>query len=76
MTDELVITLLVSSFAACCILHTIVVVGLLRDDLREGLLALLLPPLAPVLAWRRRRTWRALGWGALVVFYIVLRVAL
>ncbi len=76
MTDEFVLATLVLLFAVWCILHLLVAKGLARASRREALFALLLPPLAPVFAWRRGQTRRALSWGALALLYLVLRVVL
>ncbi|MCA9624331.1 MAG: hypothetical protein KC731_35155 [Myxococcales bacterium] len=74
MRDQVVLALLVLSFATLATTHVVIGVRLIwRERPRyRGLLALVVPPLAPVWAYRAR--WRVLAatWILAVVAYATL----
>ncbi len=62
---------LVLSFALLVTLHAAVVFGLARRRLVLGTIAgLLIPPVAPVWAFRCGMRWRSVAWGVAVVSYV------
>lgn len=72
MMPELKLGLMVGSFALFFTVHVIVVLGLFkRPQPLQGVLALVLPPVAPVFAWQRGTRIRAALWGVFAAVYIV-----
>ena len=81
MSPEIKIGLLVGSMALLLTVHAIVVLGLFAKSSThaggpghggrvEGLIGLVVPPLAPVFAWRRGTKIRAVVWGAFALLYL------
>lgn len=62
--------------AAVLVAHAAVLWQLRGSELdwRARLAALLVPPLAPVLAWRAGRRASPIAWALLVITYVVLRL--
>jgi hypothetical protein len=76
VTNVAVLAGLLLSFATCCTAHVIIAVRLARRRPRyRGLLALVVPPLAPV--WAHGQGWRLLAylWFAGVAGYALARAA-
>jgi hypothetical protein len=69
--DAVVSMGLVLSFAVLVTLHAAVLFGLARQRRFLGTVAgLLLPPVAPVWAFRCGMRWRSVAWGFAVVAYV------
>jgi hypothetical protein len=72
--DELVVGAMLLAFATGITAHGTLVVGLLgRAPRWRGLLALVVPPLAPYWGWTGLRG-RSVVWLAAAVGYVVLRI--
>lgn len=66
---------LAAAFGVLVVLHARVVVGLWRARLRwESVLSLMVPPLAPLLAWRAGHRRGAVLWLTGIALYAVARV--
>lgn len=65
--------------ATLIVLHLLVVWFAVRPGARAGAiprtLAVLVPPLAPVVAWRAGRRVAAVLWALVVIAYVAVRVA-
>ena len=81
MTVFIFLASLVGSMALLLTVHAIVVLGLFAKSSTpaggpghggrvEGLIGLVVPPLAPVFAWRRGTKIRAVVWGAFALLYL------
>lgn len=84
MSPEVKIGLLIGSLALLLTVHVIVVFGLFARpaivgsgphtsrsaSFGEAILGLVLPPLAPVFAWRRGTRIRAVLWGLFALLYV------
>lgn len=76
MTDVVLVAGVVLGFAILVTTHVLIAVGLARRQRgREALLAFVVVPLAPLLAWRERMPVRAALWAGAAVVYAALRVA-
>lgn len=72
MSDEVRLGVLVVSLAALLTVHVLVVLRLFgKPQPLHGVLALVLPPIAPVFAWQRGARVLAGLWGAFAALYIV-----
>jgi hypothetical protein len=70
--DEVVVALVVVTFAALLTVHVTLVYGIAkRASLGRAFVALVVPPLAPVWAVRRGMQARAGAWLLLLVLYVV-----
>lgn len=73
--DEIKLGLMLGACALLGAVHLVTVLGLFgKPEPKHGLLALVLPPAAPVLAWRRGSRVRAILWAAFAALYIVMFV--
>lgn len=72
MSDEIRLGLLVVSFAALLTVHVLVIIRLFgKPQPLHGVLALVLPPVAPVFAWQRGARLLAGLWSGFAALYIV-----
>jgi hypothetical protein len=74
--DAFLVFAIVASFAAFITAHVALAVGLVaRNPRARGLVALLVPPLAPYFGIREKMWARSILWGAALVAYVAARVA-
>ena len=74
--DAFLVFAIVASFAAFVTAHVALAVGLVaRNPRARGLVALLVPPLAPYFGIREKMWARSILWGAALVAYVAARVA-
>jgi hypothetical protein len=74
--DIAIVLTLTGAFAVLVTTHVVLVVSLLlRKPHWRGLLALLLPPLAPYWGMEERMRFRAALWVGALVIYVVAHVA-
>jgi len=72
MAPEIRLGLLIAALALWITTHVVVVLGLFRKPHPlQGVIGLVLFPLAPVFAWQRGTRVRAILWGAFAALYIV-----
>lgn len=72
MSAEIKLGLLLGSFALLCTVHLFTVIGLFaKPTPSQGLIALVVPPAAPLFAWQRGTRVRATLWGVFAALYIV-----
>ncbi len=73
--DELAAGALIGSFAAWGVVHVLLVARLLAERPRwRGVLAIVVPPLAPYWAARAGRRVRAAAWIVALVIWVAARV--
>ena len=72
MRDIVVVTLLLVSFAFVVTVHVAIALGLAKRRRWQALVALVLPPVAPYLAWREHMRKRAILWALGVLSYGVM----
>ena len=76
MRDAIVVAALIAAFAALVTAHVLIVGGLARRRPRaRALAALVVFPLAPVLAFRERMRVRAVLWIVFAAAYVAARIA-
>ncbi len=77
MTDTIVVAVLLLAFAFAVTLHVVIAFALARHRPRwRGLVAFVVPPLAPYWAWREQMRTRAALWiGAVLVYLAMLLLA-
>jgi hypothetical protein len=74
--DAFLLIVIVASFSLLATTHVALAAGLLgRKPRLRGLLALLVPPVAPYFGIRERMWTRSILWGLSLVVYIVARIA-
>lgn len=77
MSAEVRLACLIAPLALWCMVHVYTVAHLFRRPLQlQGLLAALLPPIAPLFAWQRGHRARAVAWVTLAALYITARLFL
>jgi hypothetical protein len=75
--DEIVALVLIGSFACWATVHLVIAAKLLSAPPRwRGLMALIVPPLAPYWAARTARPWLALAWGVACITWLFVRMLL
>jgi hypothetical protein len=74
--DAFLVIVIVTSFALLVTTHVALAAGLLgRKPRLRGLLALLVPPVAPYFGIRERMWTRSILWGLSLVIYVAARIA-
>jgi hypothetical protein len=74
--DLIVVATLVIALASLLTVHVTIAVGLAwRPPRWRALAALLVPPLAPLWAWRERMRVRTIVWVAALALYVVAIIA-
>jgi hypothetical protein len=63
--------LLALAFVMSVAIHVAIVIGLARRKWWRGLVALVVPPLAPWWAWGARMRVRTWAWGVAVLVYAI-----
>ncbi len=72
MSDEVRLGLLVVSCAALLTVHVLLIIRLFgKPQPLHGVVALVLPPVAPVFGWQRGARVLAALWAAFAALYIV-----